>query len=317
MINFRKPHLVYMGTPEFAVPPLEALVESGHQVLRVVTQPDRPRGRKRRVTPGPVKQYALSRGLGVWQPTKIRDATFVDRLRALAPDVIVVVAYGRILPPEILGIPRLGCVNLHASLLPRYRGAAPIHRAVMRGETQTGITTMLMDEGLDTGDILLQRIVPIGPDDNTGLVHDRLSRLGAQLLVETLDRLAAGKLIPQPQEESRATYAPPLRREDERIIWSRPATQIKNQVRGLDPWPGAFTILEDREVKIWRVDVAETDEGGGVPGELLRADPENGLVVQTGAGALRIRELQPAGRKRLRAEDFLRGHRLTVGTKLG
>jgi len=315
--SFRNLRLIYMGTPEFAVPVLQVLVGAGYPVLRVVTQPDRPRGRKRKLTPGPVKQYSLEQGLEVLQPVRLKDPAFIELLCALNPDVIVVVAYGRILPPEILKIPRLGCVNVHASLLPRYRGAAPIHWAVMNGEPETGVTTMLMDEGLDTGDIFLQKTLLIGPDDNMGLVHDRLARLGAALLVETLDRLAAGELTARPQDEARATYAPPIRREHELIAWTRSAPAIKNQVRGLDPWPGAYTLLGGRELKVWRAEAVDFEGGDMRPGRLLLADPEQGLVVRTGAGALKIHELQPAGRKRMRAEDFLRGHPLAPGILLG
>jgi methionyl-tRNA formyltransferase len=312
-----------MGTPEFAVPTLHALVESGYPILRVVTQPDRPQGRGRRLISGPVKQYSLDQGLEVLQPVKIADPVFVELLRVLEPDVIVVVAFGRILPPEILKVPCLGCVNVHASLLPRYRGAAPIHWAVINGEQETGITTMLMDEGLDTGDILLQKKLLIEPDDSVGVVHDRLARLGTTLLVETLDRLAEGELKARPQDEVRATYAPPIRREHELIAWARPALEIKNQVRGLDPWPGAYTLLGGRELKVWRVEVVSPDKvmpsdgGDRRSGRLLLADPERGLVVRAGMGALRIHELQLAGRKRVRAENFLRGYPLAAGTVLG
>jgi methionyl-tRNA formyltransferase len=305
-----------MGTPDFAVPSLRALVESEFRVLRVVTQPDRPRGRGNKLTPGPVKAYALKQGLGILQPARIRDQVFVDLIRELDPDFIVVVAFGRILPRVVLEIPRLGCVNVHASLLPRFRGAAPVHWAVMNGEPETGVTTMLMDEGLDTGDILLQEKTVIGPDDNAGVVHDRLAELGASLLVRTLDRMTAGELVPRPQDETRATYAPPLRREHEVIDWTRPAEQIKNQVRGLDPWPGAHTVLDGRVLKVWRAEIAG-DRDGGRPGQVLRADPVHGLVVGTGAGAVRLLEVQPAGRRRIRAEDFLRGCPLPPGKAFG
>jgi len=316
MMSFGKPALVFMGTPDFAVPSLRALVESEFRILRVVTQPDRPRGRGNKLTPGPVKAYALKQGLEILQPEKIRDQVFVGLIRELDPDFIVVVAFGRILPGVVLEIPRLGCVNVHASLLPRLRGAAPVHWAVMNGEPQTGVTTMLMDEGLDTGDILLQEETVIGPDDNAGVVHDRLAELGASLLVRTLDRMAAGELVPRPQDETRATYAPPLRREHEVIDWTRPAKEIKNQVRGLDPWPGAHAVLDGQVLKVWRAEVAG-DQDGGRPGQVLRADPVHGLVVGTGAGAVRLLEVQPAGRRRVRVEDFLRGCPLPPGKVFG
>lgn len=316
MSKVASPAVVFMGTPDFAVPSLRALIESGSRVLRVVTQPDRPRGRGKKLTPGPVKRYALEQGLEVLQPVKIRDRVFVDLIRALEPDLIVVVAFGRILPGVVLDIPRLGCVNVHASLLPRYRGAAPVHWAVMKGEPETGVTTMLMDEGLDTGAILLQEKMAIGLDDNFGVVHERLAGLGAALLVQTLDRLTVGELTPRPQEESQATYAPPLRREHEVIDWTRPAGEIKNHIRGLDPWPGAHTVLDGRVLKIWRAEVVE-GEAGGRPGQVLLADPARGLVVSAGAGAVRLLEIQPAGRRRVAAGDFLRGHPLSAGTVLG
>jgi methionyl-tRNA formyltransferase len=306
-----------MGTPAFAVPALRGLVEAGYPVVGVVTQPDRPRGRKRTRVPSPVKQYSLDRGLEVWQPLKLTDPSFIGLLRNIAPDVIVVVAYGRILPPAVLQIPRLGCINVHASLLPRYRGAAPIHWAIINGEAETGVTTMLMDEGLDTGPVLLQQSIPIGPDDNMGLVHDRLARLGATVLVETLDRLGGGRLKARPQEEALATYAPPIRREHELVVWARTAVEIKNQVRGLDPWPGAFTLLDGREMKLWRAEVVDRTDGSGKPGQVLSADPTQGLVVGTGRGALRICELQPAGGRRMPAADFLRGHPLPEGIVFG
>ena len=309
--------MVYMGTPEFAVPSLRGLIEAGYPVVRVVTQPDRPRGRKRTLAPGPVKQYSLEQGLEVWQPLKVADPSFIELLRTINPDVIVVVAYGKILPAAILAIPRLGCINVHASLLPRYRGAAPIHWAVINGETETGVTTMLMDEGLDTGAVLLQQSIPIGPNDNMGMVHDRLARLGAAVLVDTLDRLGRGELEPRPQEAALATYAPPIRREHELVVWARPAAEIKNQVRGLDPRPGAYTLLNGREIKLWRAEALEDMDGDGEPGRLVLADPEQGLVVRTGRGALRIHELQPAGGRRISAAAFLRGRPLPEDTLFG
>lgn len=318
MSGFNKPTLVFMGTPEFAVPSLRALVESGFRVLRVITQPDRPRGRGGKLTPGPVKKYSLEQGLEVLQPDKIRDPAFIELLRAMQPDLIVVVAFGRILPGEILRLPALGCVNVHASLLPGYRGAAPIHWAVINGETESGITTMLMDEGMDTGDMLLQEKLAIGPDDNVGVVHDRLAVIGARLLVQTLEGLAGGKIKARVQNEAQATYAPPIRREHELIDWQQRAVVIKNLVRGMDPWPGAYTLLDGEELKVWGVEARPTEEGArGRPGQVLLADAERGLVLQTGQGTIELQEVQLAGRKRVAVAEFLRGRPVAVGTVLG
>lgn len=305
-----------MGTPEFALPSLERLVSSPHRVVGVVTQPDRPRGRGKRVQPPPVKVRALSLGLPVLQPQHVREEGFMELVRGLAPDVVVVVAYGRILPPSFLRLPSHGCVNLHASLLPRYRGAAPIQRAIMNGEKETGVTTMLMDEGLDTGDILLQRRVPIHEADTAGSLHDRLAREGAELLLETLELLARGCLAPRPQDHRLATYASPLKPEDELIDWQRPARDLYNQVRALNPWPVARTWLEGRVFKVWRAAVsAFPPPPEAQPGEVLASRQE--LVVATGAGCLALQEVQLEGGKRLPAEDFLRGRPVPVGTVLG
>ncbi|MEW5763135.1 MAG: methionyl-tRNA formyltransferase [Bacillota bacterium] len=309
--------LVFMGTPAFAVPSLEALTAAGHQVAAVVTQPDRPRGRGKKPAPPPVKEAAQVLGLPVWQTERVREAGFVARLAGLQPEAIVVVAFGQILPREILLLPPAGCINVHASLLPRYRGAAPIHRAVINGEKETGVTTMFMDEGLDTGDIILQAALPIGPDDNVGVVHDRLARLGSELLVRTLELVAAGQAPRTPQDQALATYAPPLRPEDEVIDWTRPAAAIKNLVRGLDPWPGARTTLDGRVLKIWRVRVAEITRPDAVPGEIVAADPAVGILVRAGDGIVVVEELQMAGGKRLDGRAFLRGHRLQVGAVCG
>lgn len=305
-----------MGTPDFALPALESLVSSPHQVVGVVTQPDRPKGRGKKVQPSPVKKLALSLGLAVYQPERVKEAGFVDRLRELHPDVIVVVAFGQILPPSVLYLPPCGCVNLHASLLPRYRGAAPIQRAIMNGERETGVTTMLMDEGLDTGDILLQRTVPIYEEDTAGTLHDRLARIGAELLVETLDLMAKGTLVPRPQDHRLATYAPPLTLEDEIIDWRKPARDLYNQIRGLNPWPGARTWWENKVLKVWQAIVSDFPlPSGALPGEVVLSGRE--LVVATGKGCLALREVQLEGGKRLPVEDFLRGRLIPAGTVLG
>lgn len=301
-----------MGTPDFSVPALKALAEAGHNVAGVVTQPDRPRGRGKKTAFPPVKDVALALNLEVTQPERIRDPAFIQFLKDLRPEVLVVVAYGKILPVEILELPPSGCINVHASLLPRYRGAAPIHRAVINGEKETGITTMYMEEGLDTGDMILQVKIAIGPDDTTGVVHDRLSLLGASLLLETLELVAVGVAPRVIQDGSLSTYAPPLKAEDERIHWDRTAQQIKDQVRGLNPWPGARTYLESRLVKIWRVKALEGHPGLDKPGTVVGCGGE-GIAVQAGAGQVLIKELQVEGAKRMNAVDFLHGSKFASG----
>ncbi|MCL6612359.1 MAG: methionyl-tRNA formyltransferase [Peptococcaceae bacterium] len=318
-------NVVFMGTPDFAVPSLEALAGAGLDIKAVVTQPDRPRGRGKKVLPSPVKEKALELELPVYQPERIREESFIALLRGLDPDVVAVVAFGQILPGEIIDLPPLGCINVHASLLPRYRGAAPIQRAIMNGETETGVTTMRMDRGLDTGDMLLQARTPIDPDENFGSVHNRLSRMGADLLAETLELLAAGKLAGFPQDHEKATYAPPIRREDEIIDWRRPAREVKNQVRGLDPLPGARTWLGEKVLKIWRVSGPDRtipafgaggQAGGSLPGEITVISGE-GPVVQCGDYPLVVRELQLEGGRRMAAAEFLRGVKVAPGIVLG
>lgn len=311
--------VVFMGTPSFAVPILEAIVRSGYQVVGVVTQPDRPRGRSLKIHPSPVKEAALNFGLAVWQPQSPQDPQFLSAVGDSLPDVIVVAAYGRILPPAVLRLPKYGCVNVHASLLPKYRGAAPIQRAIINGEKETGITTILMDEGLDTGDILLQEAVPITEEDTAGTLHDRLAKLGAGVLTATLDLLKAGKLTPRPQDHAMATYAPPLTREDERIDWSAGAREVYNRVRGLDPLPGAATLWEGRVLKIWKAAVADevTLLAGTVPGQVRTAGPQEGLIVQANPGLVAVKELQLQGGRRMSAGEFLRGHPVPPGTIFG
>ncbi|MFZ5646545.1 MAG: methionyl-tRNA formyltransferase [Bacillota bacterium] len=311
--------IVFMGTPEFAVPTLRSLAEAGYNISAVITQPDRPRGRGKKVQPSPVKEAALELGIPVLQPDRVRDESFISFLKGLKPDLIVVVAFGRILPAGVLQIPPLGCVNVHSSLLPKYRGAAPMQRAIMNGETETGVTTMMMDTGMDTGDILLRSRMPIDGDDNFGTVHDRLSHLGASLLLETVELLAAGKLAGVPQDHSQATYAPPITREDEVINWNRRAEDIKNQVRALDPWPGARTTLGDRVLKVWKT--GEYGQAGAAgddaaPGQVL-GSVKGGLAVMCGDRPVLIRELQAQGGKRMGAADFLRGCRVDPGLILG
>lgn len=307
--------LVFMGTPAFAVPSLVALLKNGFHVVLVVTQPDKPKGRGGRAAPPPVKEIAIAYGVPVIQPERLKEEGFLARLYQAAPDAIVVTAYGKILPSEILRLPRLGCINVHASLLPKYRGAAPVQWALMNGESETGVTIMLMDEGMDTGDILLQQKVPILDNDNFGSLYDRLSRLGAELLIETLQRLQSNRLERLPQDHSRASYAPLLTPLNEVIAWNLPAENIRNQVRALDPQPGARTFLSGKLLKIWRVS-AKGGVFSGKPGEIL-ATSDEGIMVRAGEGAVMIHELQLAGGRRLPAAAFLRGHPLRQGTVLG
>jgi len=308
---------IFMGTPDFAVPSLKALVVSGHTPMAVITQPDRPRGRGKQFRPTPVKVAAQSLGLTVWQPATLKEPGLVDRMRACQPEVIAVVAYGKILPPAVLDLPPRGCINVHASLLPRYRGAAPIHRAVMEGATATGITTMYMDRGLDTGDMILQRSLIIGPADTVGTVHDQLALMGAELLVETLGLLARGEAPRLPQHEQQATYAPPLTREEEIIRWDRPAGEIINQVRGMNPWPGVRTTWGGRVMKIWRAEPGGPVPAGVLPGEVIKASTERGLLVATGGESIWLMEVQLQGGRSMTAGDFLRGRPIPPGTLLG
>ncbi|MBO8127687.1 MAG: methionyl-tRNA formyltransferase [Peptococcaceae bacterium] len=308
--------LVFMGTPEYAVVSLRSLLAAGYPVLKVVTQPDRPRGRGKKPAPPPVKSFALENGLEVLQPDIIKDTAFIGELRRLAPDIIVVVAFGRILPREILSLPPLGCVNVHASLLPKYRGAAPIHWAVMRGEKETGVTTMYIDGGLDSGDMILQASCPIGEEETVGQVHDRLAEMGGKLLVQTLQKITEGTAPRIPQDDRLATYAPMLKKEDEIIDWNRTAVEIKNHVRGMNPWPGARTTWEGRVLKIWRVEEVK-GRFSGRPGTVICAGPKEGIMVQAGSGAVRLLEVQPAGGRPLDATAFLCGHCIKPGTVLG
>ena len=304
---------VFMGTPGFACPTLQRLIDRGDELLAVVTQPDRPKGRGQKSVPPPVKELAERHGLPVLQPLKVRAPEFIDAMRELNPDIIVVVAFGQILPKSLLEIPRHGCINVHASLLPRYRGAGPINWCIINGETETGVTTMLMDVGLDTGDMLLKKVTAIDPEEDTSALHDRLALLGADALDETLELLLAGKLTPEKQVDSLSCYAPMLKKEDGLIDWTRDPGTVKNLVRGMNPWPGAFTYLDGRLVKVFRL---RTGHGEGVAGTVLAAD-KDGIEVACGCGSVILEELQLEGKKRLPARDFLAGCRITPGTALG
>lgn len=304
-----------MGTPDFAVQPLAALHAADADVVLVVTQPDRPRGRGRILTPPPVKQAALQWGYTVAQPVKVRDPDFVAHLRELKPDFFVVVAFGQILPAHVLLIPTYGAINIHASLLPKYRGPAPIQWAMIRGEHQTGITTMLMDSGVDTGDILLQRSLRILPHETAGQLHDRLARLGAELLVETLTGLIRGIVLPRAQNHAEATYAPMLKKMDGHLHWHQPAGRLDCFVRAMTPWPGAFCYWDGKLLKILKAHPIEDIHPSAAPGTVLDSFPEE-LRIAAKPGVLVIDELQGASGKRMPIGEFLRGHHLAPGTVL-
>ncbi len=325
--------LVFLGTPAFAVPSLERVHAAGHRVLAVLTQPDRPRGRGQRAAASPVKEAALRLGIPVHQPERVRRPEALELLRAFAPDAMVVVGYGQIIPQAAIDIPPLGIINVHASLLPKYRGAAPVQWAVANGETRTGVTTMRIDAGLDTGDMLLARETEIGPEENAVDLGARLAEMGADLLVETLAGLEAGSITPRKQDPALATYAPLLKKEDGLIDWSSDAQAIHNRVRGLQPWPGAYTSFRGQVLHIWRSrPVGQTSrsaaslqpsldagqrphsETGPRPGDFAGLRPP---VVNCGAGALELVEVQMEGRRRMSGADFVNGQRLTANDYLG
>ncbi len=305
--------IVFMGTPDFACPTLKALIESRHDVVAVFTQPDRPKGRGQQLAPPPVKTLALSHTIPVYQPRRVRAPEVIDQITELSPDVIVVIAFGQILPQALLDIPRLGCINVHASLLPHYRGAAPLNWCLMNGETVTGVTTMLMDAGLDTGPMLLKAETPIREEDNIQSIHDRLSEMGATLLIRTLEQHQEGKLIPIPQDDQSSSYAPLLTKEHGLINWQGTARSIHNQIRALSIWPGSFTFLKGSMLKVYASTVMT---GRGEPGTVLTTG-NKGLEIACGIGSLLITELQAAGSKRLPAAAYLAGHPITCGTLLG
>lgn len=307
--------VLFLGTAEFACPTLEALLASPHEVIGVVTQPDRPKGRGQKTIATPVKSLARKAGLPVHQAERIRNPAFLKILESIKPEIMVVVAYGQILSAPVLAVPPRGCVNVHGSLLPKYRGAAPIVRAILGGETRTGMTTLFMDPGMDTGPILLTEETEIGEEDTAGTLHDRLARIGARLLLRTLEGLETNTIIPKPQDPTLATLAPKIEKEEARIRWSAPARQTFNQIRAFDPRPGAFTLLAGRILKLFRPSLI----GGGTqepPGTIVQASDE-GLRVATSQGYLLVREAQVESRPRMRVSDFLRGNPLSAGERLG
>ncbi len=308
------PRIVFAGTPEFAVPALRGLIAAGHAPVAVYTQPDRPAGRGRKSRPGPVKQCALEAGIPVYQPATLRNPDNQRRLAELAPDLLIVIAYGLLLPPAVLDIPRLGGVNVHASLLPRWRGAAPIQRALLAGDRETGVCLMQMDTGLDTGPVLAHAVCPIAPGMTGGELHDRLAALGAELLVEQLPALLAGSLTPQAQNDSRATRAAKLSKAEAELDWHRPAVELARQVNAFNPWPVAWTRLDGATLRLWRASALTTSSTAS-PGTVLRADHE-ALLVATGKSVLNVLELQAPGRRPLPAAEFLKARPL-AGLILG
>ncbi len=304
--------IIFMGTPEFACPTLRKLLERNENIVAVYTQPDRPKGRGQKLQAPPVKLLAIENSIPVYQPAKVREPDVIEQIRNLEPDLVVVVAFGQILPKSLLEIPPKGCINVHASLLPRYRGAAPLNWCIINGESETGVTTMQMDVGLDTGSMLLKKATRIDPDEDINSLHDRLSDIGAELLAETLDALRAGKLTPEIQDDSESCYAPMLKKEHGIIDWSKTARCIHNQVRGLASWPGATTVLDSIPLKLYKTEIST---GKGAPGELLSAGKQ-GIEVACGEGSLIIKELQAAGSRKMEAASFISGHPVQPGIML-
>jgi methionyl-tRNA formyltransferase len=301
--------IVFAGTPTFSVPALQALTDGGHDVMAVYTQPDRPAGRGRKLTASPVKLFARERGLAVYQPSRLRDPGAIESLHSHGADLMVVVAYGLLLPKNVLDIPRLGCVNVHASVLPRWRGAAPIQRAILAGDEVSGVTIMQMEEGLDTGAVFLTRRIPLDPRETGGTLHDKLSVLGAEALMESLPGIADGSLVPQAQNDGLATYAKKLGKEEADVDWRRTAAEIDRLIRAFDPWPVAQTRLRGETLRLWGGTLPGTDAGGVTPGTVV-ATSRDGIDVATGNGVLRITRLQPPGKRRMSAGEFLNAHEL-------
>jgi methionyl-tRNA formyltransferase len=309
-------NLVFAGTPEFAVPALKALLDAGHTILAVYTQPDRPAGRGRKLGMSAVKEFAVARGLRVHQPVTLKSETEVETLRALKPDAMIVIAYGLILPGSILAVPQYGCINVHASLLPRWRGAAPIQRAIEAGDANTGVTIMQMDAGLDTGAMLAVAQAPIGADDTAATLHDRLAQLGGRLLVDTLAQLVCGAVVPQTQDSALATYATKLNKDEARLDWNADAELLARRIRAFNPWPVAHTALDGQALRLWHAQAEHPTAAEQLPGTVLSADAD-GVRVQCARGVLRITRLQLEGGKVLEARAFLNGRPLPPGTRLG
>lgn len=307
--------IVYMGTPDFAVAPLEALIQAGHQVTAVVTQPDKQRGRGKEVQMTPVKECALRHGIPVFQPIKIKEKEAVDQLREYPADIFVIAAFGQLLSEEILKMPPFGCVNIHASLLPAYRGAAPIQWAILNGEKETGVTIMQMEKGLDTGDMLLKKAIPIEPKETGESLHDKLMEIGAELIVEALPLIESGAIIPEKQEDSKSSYASRLNKEMGHIDWNKDAEELERLVRGLNSWPSAYTSYRGKTLKIWEADVIG-EQSGKLPGEITQVGKDY-VDVTCGKDTLRIYSLQLEGKKRMAVKDFLLGYEIKQGMILG
>ena len=305
--------IVFMGTPDFAVPTLEKIHTSKFEISLVVTQPDRKKGRGKNLQAPPIKEVAEKLGLPIEQPRRIKDT--LEVLKNISPDVIVVVAYGQLIPEEILNLPKYGCLNVHASLLPKYRGAAPIHWAVINGDNETGVTIMQMDRGLDTGDMLAQEKIKININDTMGDIHDKLSIQGAELIAEVLKKLSGG-IERISQDSSLAIYAPKIQRDMEKIDWKKSAFDIHNLIRGLNPWPGAYTILEEESLKIWMSEIVSLEGISASPGTIINVDQDCGIDIQTGQGVIRLIELQQPGKKRMASKDFLKGKALQIGGQM-
>lgn len=311
--------ILFMGTPDFAVPCLQALLDEKYNVVGVVTQPDRPKGRKQILTPSPVKELALQYNLPIFQPEKVSNPEEINKLRCLSIDLIVTAAFGQLLSKELLQLPRLGCINVHASLLPKYRGGAPIHWSVINGEQETGVTIMYMVEKLDAGPMISQKKVPIAFDDTTGVVYEKVTKAGAELLLETLPSIVEGTVQAIEQDETKATFASNIRRSDEIIQWDRSALSIYNQIRGLAPWPGAYTTYEEQIIKIWSSEIYKPEQkvvNQYKPGEVFE-NTKDGPVIATGEGFLLLRELQPAGKKLISGTDYVNSGKISAGEFLG
>lgn len=309
--------IVFMGTPEFAISCLEVLIQSEHEVVAVVTQPDKPKGRGKKVQPTPVKEVAAAHDIPVYQPVKVKDAAFIEVLESLKPDLIVVVAFGQILSKEILDLPPKGCVNVHASLLPKYRGAGPLYWPVINGEKTTGVTTMYMNEGLDTGDMILKKEIPIQEQDTAGSIHDKLSILGAEVLKETIDLIQIDRAPRQEQNHDEASYAPMLSKEIGEIDWNHDSEKIRNLIRGTNPWPVAYTYLQGQKMKVYCAENYHKRYEGHEQGEVVEMIPKKGIVVATKDGSLVITEIQFEGSRKMSMDDYLRGHTIDVGVVLG
>ncbi|MBO5178844.1 MAG: methionyl-tRNA formyltransferase [Clostridia bacterium] len=306
-------NIVFMGTPDFAVESLSKIYDNGHEVLAVVSQPDRPSGRGMKLKPTPVKEYAESKNIKVYQPEKVRkNIEFIEILKKMKPDVIVVVAYGQILPEEILNIPKYGCINVHGSLLPKYRGSAPIQWSIINGDKTTGITTMYMDKGMDTGDMILKEEIEISDDDTFGSLYEKLKKLGGKLIIETLEKISEG-MAPRTKQPDDFTLAPMIEKETCKIDWNKSAVEIRNLVRGLNPMPVAYTTLDNMNYKIWMCEVLDDSLNDETPGTILYANEKEGLCVATGKGVIGITEIQAPNSKRMFIKDYLRGNKITVG----